>query len=147
MFFPFCFVSFFTYFRVHETQWQTHGNRQEPYECDFQYHSPSGLVPAEFHWISQTQVPVHAYGAQVHYASRAEQHVQTYPCQAIDRSERKLTWNQSSRESTTMDGLSDKKSREKNVIVFSRIILRANRRSLWCWKRILTKPRSPAVLT
>lgn len=68
-----------THLGIHEAQRQTHRYRQQPDEYDLEYDSASSLVPAELHRISQAQVSVHADRAQVHYASRAEQHVQAYP--------------------------------------------------------------------
>lgn len=64
---------------MHEAQGQAHRYRQQPYEHDFQYNSSARLVSSEFHWVPEAQVTVYADRAQMHYASRAEQYVQTYP--------------------------------------------------------------------
>lgn len=72
------------YLRVHEAEWKAHGDGEEPHEDDLEGDSLPGFIASKLHRVPQTEVAVHADGAQVHDGSCAEQHVQTDPCQTVD---------------------------------------------------------------
>jgi len=76
---------------IHQAQRQADGDAEEPHEADLQRDSLLGLVTAELHGVSQAQVAVHTDGAQVHYARRAEQHVQEDPDEAVNRRQREVS--------------------------------------------------------
>lgn len=74
--------------RVHEAEWEAHGDGQQPHEHNLEGDSTPRLVAAEAHRIAEAEVAVHGYGAQVHDGSRAEQYVQAHPNQAVHRRQR-----------------------------------------------------------
>lgn len=77
--------------RVHQAQRQADRDTEKPHEAYLQRDSLLGLVATELHGIPQAQIAVHAYGAQVHYARGAEQHVQADPGEAINWRQREVS--------------------------------------------------------
>lgn len=82
------------YLRVHQTERQAHGNGQQPDDGDFDGDARARLVAAESHRVAERQVAVDRYRAQVHYAGRAEQHVQADPQQTVLRLQWKIACGQ-----------------------------------------------------